>query len=109
MTPGSNALTALRIALGVMLVVLSVGTFLHPGGHGHVELLVRMVALAEIAGAILLLLPWTVRIGAAVLLAVIAVAVSIHFLHGQWNVAPLVIYAAATQVFLRSPGPRAAR
>ena len=104
MTPVAKSLTVLRIVLATVVVILSVATLLRPGAdprHAHLDLLVQALALAEIAGALLLLVPRTVRIGAVVLLAVFAVAVAIHFLHGEWNVGHLVVYGAAAQVFLR--------
>jgi len=104
MTSRTGSLTVLRMVLGAVLAVLSVVTLLRPGVDphaAHLNLLVRALAAAEIAGAFLLLVPRTIRIGAVVLLAVFAVAVAIHLLHGEWNVGHLVIYAAAAQVFLR--------
>jgi hypothetical protein len=106
-----TSLTALRIVLGAVLAMLSTLTLFRAGSdlhHEHLGLAVRALAIAEIAGACLLLVPRTIRIGAVVLLLVFAAGAAIHFLHGEWNIGPLVIYAAATQVFL-VPGPTGAK
>jgi hypothetical protein len=89
-------------ALGVSLLVLSVRTLLvalHEGGHGlHLALL----AGVEAAGALLFLLPRTLRMGAAGLLFAIAIAWLAH-LHEQfrWD---LLVYGAAV-LFVAVHGP----
>ena len=103
MTPRAGSLTVLRLVLGTVLVILAIATLLRPSTDphpAHLVLVIRAIALAEIAGGLLLLVPRTMRLGAVVLLAVFTVAVAIHFLHGEWNVGPLVVYGAAAQVFL---------
>jgi len=96
-------LVVLRVVLGVVLAILAIGTLLrHAGSHlGHVEIVMQAIALAETVGAVLLLAPRTTRVGAAILLAVFVAGIAFHLLHGEWNVGPLVIYAAAAQVFAR--------
>ena len=97
-----TSLVVLRTALGVVLGGLAVLTLLHrAGGHGgHLEVVIQAIALAEVVGALLLLAPRTSRAGAAVLVVVLAAAIAVHLLHGEWNVGALVIDAAAAQVFL---------
>jgi hypothetical protein len=54
------------------------------------------LAWAEIAAAILFLVPRTTLIGGRFLIAVLAAAIVIHILHGWFDVGVLVVYAAAT-------------
>jgi hypothetical protein len=104
MSGRASSLVVLRVVFAVVLAILSITTLLHhlPGAHtGHLGLIFAAIALAELVGALLLLVPRTVAIGAATLLVVFAVAVAVHLLHGEWSVGPLVIDAAVAQVFLR--------
>jgi hypothetical protein len=55
---------------------------------------------AEILAAGLFLIPFTERIGSYALLVVFAFATLIHFVHGQFEVGGLVVYAAAVFVCL---------
>ena len=50
---------------------------------------------AEILAAILFLVPKLDRIGGYSLLAIFAVAVGLHVLHGQFEIGPLFVYGAA--------------
>ena len=65
------------------------------------------IASAEIVAAVLFLVAATARIGAFLLLAVLAAAAAIHLAHGQ-NPATLVVYAAAVLVVLAHRGGRGA-
>ena len=49
---------------------------------------------AEILAAVLFLVPYTARVGSYLLLVILAVAAALHFLHGQYKVGGLVLYAA---------------
>ena len=53
---------------------------------------------AELAAAILFLLPGTRSLGGYALLVIFALAVLIHVLHGQFDVSWLVVYAVAVIV-----------
>jgi hypothetical protein len=53
------------------------------------------LAWAEIAAAILFLMPWATRLAARFLIAVLAAALVIHLLHGWFDVGALFVYAAA--------------
>ena len=53
------------------------------------------IALVELLGAILFILPPTVLAGGRILLATFLVAAVVHLLHGQPDVGYLVIYAMA--------------
>jgi len=54
------------------------------------------LAWAEIAAAILFLIPRATVTGGRLLIAVLAVAIVLHLLHGWFDVGGLVVYAAAT-------------
>jgi hypothetical protein len=54
----------------------------------------------EIIAAILFLVPFTALLGGYLLLVILALAVLIHLLHGQFGVEGLVVYAMATLVCL---------
>jgi|HubBroStandDraft_1064217.scaffolds.fasta_scaffold164067_3 hypothetical protein len=53
---------------------------------------------SEIIAAALFLVPFTAVVGGYLLLVIFAIAALIHFLHGQFNVGALVVYAAAVIV-----------
>jgi len=53
---------------------------------------------AEIVAAVLFLMPFTALVGSYLLLVIFALAVLVHILHGQYEVAGLVVYAAAVFV-----------
>jgi hypothetical protein len=66
------------------------------GAHTHLpHLLIMAIAAAELLGAILFLIPPTLKAGARLLLVVFGVAAVVHILHGQFDVGFLVIYAFA--------------
>jgi uncharacterized membrane protein YphA (DoxX/SURF4 family) len=60
---------------------------------------------AEILAAILFLLPKVGRIGGYLLLAIFLLAILIHVLHGQFEVGPLLVYAAAVFACLAGNNP----
>lgn len=53
------------------------------------------IGAVELVGAVLFLIPPTVKTGGRILVATFAVAGVVHVLHGQWDVGFLVIYAMA--------------
>jgi uncharacterized membrane protein YphA (DoxX/SURF4 family) len=57
-----------------------------------------VLAGAEIVAAILFLVPKLGRIGGYSLLVVFAVAATLHVLHGQFEIGPLLVYGAAVFV-----------
>jgi len=93
------ARTGLQWSLGLVLIyecsrlVLSSSHGLEQAHLPHV--LVQAIAMAELLGAILFLIPPTVVAGGRMLLAVFGVAAVVHILHGQPDVGYLVIYAMA--------------
>lgn len=60
---------------------------------------------AEIAAAILFLLPKAGRVGGYLLLAIFLLAILIHVLHRQFEVGPLLVYAAAVFACLAGNSP----
>lgn len=72
-------------------------TAMHGPGHmatlGHVRLL---LSGAEIAGAVLFLVPFTQKLGGYLLLVIFALAIVIHTLHGDARgMETIVVYGAA--------------
>ena len=68
----------------------------HDFARTHLPEVLRLVlGWGEIAGSILFLIPRTVVRGTWVLIAVFALAIVTHLLHGMYNVGNLVIYIAA--------------
>lgn len=96
----STALTVLQWTLGLVILIEAVMFVMPQAAHGfaqtHMPNVVRLVlGWGEIVGCVLMLIPRTARCGAWVLLAVFALAIVIHLLHGMYNVGNLVIYVAA--------------
>jgi DoxX-like family len=95
-----TALTVLQLVLGVVILIEAVLFLLPAAGHDfsrtHMPSFIRLVlGWGEIIGCVLLLLPRTSIRGAWMLVAVFALAILIHLVHGIYNVGNLVIYAAA--------------
>jgi hypothetical protein len=95
-------LLVLQWVLG--LVILAEGAvfaFSPPSAHafartGLPHFIQPVLAWAEMAAAVLFLIPRATIVGGWCLIAVVAGAVVLHILHGQLNVGALVIYVAAT-------------
>ncbi len=94
----------LKWSLGVVVLLESIRLFVHSfhalllaGSPSHAWFHPALAA-AEIAGAVLLLIPSTSRTGALVLLVVFIVAAVFHLLHGEWDIGFLIIYIAAVLV-----------
>ena len=78
--------------LGGALLVMSHNTLfhaLHEHGFGHLT----FVAALEMIGALLLLIPRTLRVGAVALLVVLIPGFVVHVARGEWEL-QLLIYAA---------------
>ena len=94
------ALTVLQWTLGLVILVEAI-LFVMPGAahdfsQTHMPNVLRLIlGWGEILGAVLLLIPQTAVRGAWVLLAIFALAILVHLLHGIFNVGNLLIYAAA--------------
>jgi hypothetical protein len=97
------ALTGLQWTLGVVTLIEAILFVMPSARHDfartHLPEVIRYVlGWGEIAGSIFLLIPHTAARGAWLLLAVFAVAIAIHLLHGMFNVGNLAIYIAAAWV-----------
>src|SRR5438552_1743429 len=94
------SILVLHIVLGVVILIESLIVavdYQAVAASSHIGLpsqFVLVLAGAEVIGALLFLIPPTLKIGAIILLAVFAVAAVVHILHGQYNVGDLAIYAA---------------
>ena len=97
---GKIGFCVLRWSLGVVILIEAVLFVLPGAAHSfartHIPGLVRIIlGVGEILGSVLLLVPQTSLRGAWLLLAVFAMAILVHLLHGLYGVGNLVIYAAA--------------
>jgi len=96
------ALCILRWVLGLVILVESLHFAFSPGAAhafaktGLPNFIHLGLAWAEIAAAILFLIPRTTLFGGRFLIAVLGAAIVIHLLHGWFDVGGLVVYAAAT-------------
>jgi uncharacterized membrane protein YphA (DoxX/SURF4 family) len=82
--------TAFHVCLGLALLWGSVHTLLH---LGPADLHARVIAWVEAVGAVAFLIPRTLRLGAALLLAAIVPAAILHATRGEWR-PDLLVYAA---------------
>ena len=96
--------TALRIlqwVLGLVILAESVRFAFSPGAAhafaktGLPDFIRLALAWAEIAAAILFLVPRATVAGGWFLIVVLAAAIVLHLLHGWFDVGALVVYAAA--------------
>ncbi|MGA8152639.1 MAG: DoxX family protein [Terriglobales bacterium] len=103
MTQNANKLarTGLQYSLGLVLIyecsrlVFSSGAA-HAFQKTHLPQWFRIaIALVELLGAILFLLPPTIVAGGRLLLATFVLAAVVHLLHGQADIGYLIIYSMA--------------
>lgn len=97
---GNAALTTLRWTLGLVILVEAVLFVIPSAAHAfsrtHMPNAVRMLlGWGEILGSVLLLIPKTANRGAWLLGGVFLLAITLHLLHGMYDVGDLLIYAAA--------------
>lgn len=94
----------LHWSLGLILAYESASLALtssHYSVHAHLpRVLLLVIAVAELAGAILFLIPSTIKLGGYTLLTTFVAAALVHILHGQPDVGNLVIYGFAVLVVL---------
>ena len=89
-----GALLILRFVLGFVVGGYSLALVTAQlRGHTHYPLLI--LAVAELAAAIVFLMPRGVRLGGISLIVIFVIAATFHFLHGEYNVANLAIYSSA--------------
>ena len=94
------ALTGLQWTLGLVILIEAVLFMMPSARHDfartHLPDMLRLIlGWGEIIGAVLLLIPRTAVRGGWVLIAIFALAIIVHLLHGMFNVGNLVIYTAA--------------
>jgi hypothetical protein len=89
--------------LGLGLLTMSLFALSHAlhdlGGHGHYA----FVAGLEALGAVLLLIPRTVRWGGAVLLVVLLPGFAYHLAQGDWEIQLLIFAAGVWFVMVHGP------
>lgn len=89
-----RAFVVLHLALGLGILVATLQTLLHvTQEHGGPNLHVVFLVAAETIGAVLFLLPQTLRIGAVVLLILLLGGSVVHLTRGELEV-HLLVYAA---------------
>jgi hypothetical protein len=90
------ARTGLQWSLGLILIYECIRLLFSSAPHGHIpHALILAIGAVELLGAILFLIPLTLRAGGFLLLATFLVAAVVHLLHGQPDVGFLVIYGFA--------------
>ena len=99
-----RALLILRLCLALVIGGYSFALLIAEWRGGRHRILLLLAAV-EFAAAILLLVPKTVRLGGVGLILTFAFAAAIHVAHGDYDVAYLVLYAAAALAVI-SGGPR---
>ncbi len=103
MTQNANKLSliGLQWSLGLVLIYECFRLLFYSGAARSLEKahlprgLVMVIAAAELLGAILFLIPPTMRAGGRLLLGVFLAAAVVHILHGQPDVGYLIIYGMA--------------
>ena len=101
MTQQRAAIQLLRWTLGLVVLweslrfVSSAGSVQHLHAMGLPPWFAVVLGGAEIAAAVLFLMAKTARVGGVALLIIFAIAVTIHLLHGRWDVGELLVYGAA--------------
>jgi uncharacterized membrane protein YhdT len=95
------ARTGLQYSLGLVLIYESsrlafAAGAAHAFQQNHLPQWFRVaIALFELLGAVLFLLPPTLVAGGRLLLATFGVAAVVHLLHGQTDIGYLIIYSMA--------------
>lgn len=108
------AITALRWTIGIVIGIEAALFLFSPGQarafrHSGMPDVIRIVlGGAELAGAVLFLLPATIAWGGCCLFATFVLAAAVHVLHGQPNVGNLIIYAMAVFAVLAQRAARPA-
>lgn len=86
----------LQWSLGLVLVYECARLLFSNASRGHIpHALIVAIAAVELLGAILFLIPPTLKVGGRVLIATFIVAAVVHIIHGQLDVGFLVIYGFA--------------
>lgn len=102
------ARTGLQYSLGLVLIYESsrlvfAARTVHAFDQTHLPQWFRVaIALAELLGSILFLLPPTIVAGGRLLLATFCIAAVVHLLHGQSDIGYLIIYSMAVLTVITS-------
>ena len=97
------AVVVLRFAVALVTILGAARLLLTLSHHGISHLpanVLRALSVAEIAAAVLFVIPRTVRLGGIALLVVYGAAGTVHLLHGDYDVSNLVLLGAAVAVVL---------
>jgi hypothetical protein len=114
-TLAKNSVPLLRWVLGLVVIVESVRfAFSASAAHflqkvGLPAWIPAVLGSSEAIAALLFLLPFTALAGSYLLLVVFLLAALLHFLHGQFDVGGLLVYAAAVIVCMTTKGQPAHR
>ncbi len=111
----ASAIRALHWTVGLVILLEAFRTFssslarLHDGGHAGTLAWVRLgISGPEMIAALLFLVPLTMLVGGYALLIIIALAVAIHGLHGEFaGLEILVLYGMAVFVVMTERRDRA--
>ena len=108
------SIIVLRLVLGLVVLAQSF-IFLFDGEsatflarRGLPDAIRLILGWSEVVAAILFILPPTMVVGGWFLLAVFAGAISLHLVHGQFEVGGLLVYSAAVLVVLAFRNSRSA-
>ena len=100
----SRAVLGLQWVVGLVLIVESLrfafaaSAARHFAETGMPSWMRPALAWAEIAAAILFLVPFTTMLGGYLLLVILFLAAALHVLHGEFDIGVLVVYAMAVLV-----------
>lgn len=104
MSMQATSLTLLRWVLGLVVIWQSI-QFIASANSAHAisrmglpHVTIPVLGGAEIFAAVLFLIPTFSRLGGYLLLFVFAFAITLHLLHRQFGVGPLLVYAASAFV-----------
>jgi uncharacterized membrane protein YphA (DoxX/SURF4 family) len=106
------ALTALRLVLGIEILLRSCTLAFSPRAAeafarmGWPNALRLALAWSEIVATVLFLLPGTLAVGAWSLIVVFLGAVTLHVVHGEFDVGGLLVFAVAALVVLTHQASR---
>jgi hypothetical protein len=98
------AISGLRLALGLVVLWQSAHFALSAGGAHEfaktgLPVWIRpALGGSEAVAALLFLVPAVSLVGGYALLAIFAIAICVHFLHGQYEVSALIVYGMAAIV-----------
>jgi hypothetical protein len=101
----NTAVLILRCAVALVSALGAARLLMVLSHHGISHLpanLLRVICVAEIAGALFFLIPRTIKLGGVWLLAVYAAAAAVHLLHGEYDISNLLLLGAAVAVILAS-------